>query len=107
MHHRPLNMFNLKVDIRYITILHNTHVQKSEANNYYLTTFCHQILTLSERGKESQDERQGKMLLHTEYSLLSLLHNQPGVVHHHGLFQVCERGCFVSFVTKQPLCCLI
>ncbi|KAG7283318.1 hypothetical protein CRUP_000844 [Coryphaenoides rupestris] len=27
------------------------------------------------------------MLLHTEYSLLSLLHGQDGVVHHHGLFQ--------------------
>lgn len=37
---------------------------------------------------ETQEERQGKMLLHTEYSLLSLLHSQDGVVHHHGLFQV-------------------
>lgn len=49
------------------------------------------ILTLEERGDqgiESQEERQGKMLLHTEYSLLSLLHTQDGVVHHHGLFQV-------------------
>lgn len=49
------------------------------------------ILTLEERGEqglESQEERQGKMLLHTEYSLLSLLHTQDGVVHHHGLFQV-------------------
>ncbi|XP_002733812.1 serine/threonine-protein kinase 40-like, partial [Saccoglossus kowalevskii] len=45
------------------------------------------ILTLDEDIKETQDERQGKMLLHTEYSLLSLLHNQEGVVHHHGLFQ--------------------
>ncbi|XP_075410094.1 serine/threonine-protein kinase 40 isoform X3 [Tenrec ecaudatus] len=48
------------------------------------------ILTLEERGDqglESQEERQGKMLLHTEYSLLSLLHTQDGVVHHHGLFQ--------------------
>ncbi|XP_028674625.1 serine/threonine-protein kinase 40 [Erpetoichthys calabaricus] len=48
------------------------------------------ILTLEERGEkgvETQEERQGKMLLHTEYSLLSLLHNQDGVVHHHGLFQ--------------------
>uniref|UniRef100_A0A3P9BHQ8 Serine/threonine-protein kinase 40 n=1 Tax=Maylandia zebra TaxID=106582 RepID=A0A3P9BHQ8_9CICH len=48
------------------------------------------ILTLEERvdsAKETQEERQGKMLLHTEYSLLSLLHNQDGVVHHHGLFQ--------------------
>lgn len=50
-----------------------------------------QILTLEERSDsagETQEERQGKMLLHTEYSLLSLLHNQDGVVHHHGLFQV-------------------
>ncbi|KAG5858019.1 hypothetical protein ANANG_G00025650 [Anguilla anguilla] len=48
------------------------------------------ILTLEERadaGAETQEERQGKMLLHTEYSLLSLLHSQDGVVHHHGLFQ--------------------
>lgn len=56
--------------------------------------FCvfRQILTLEERvdtSGETQEERQGKMLLHTEYSLLSLLHNQDGVVHHHGLFQVC------------------
>ncbi|MBW00148.1 Serine/threonine-protein kinase 40, partial [Eschrichtius robustus] len=52
------------------------------------------ILTLEERGDqgiESQEERQGKMLLHTEYSLLSLLHTQDGVVHHHGLFQ--DRTC--------------
>lgn len=49
------------------------------------------ILTLEERAGdaagETQEERQGKMLLHTEYSLLSLLHSQDGVVHHHGLFQ--------------------
>lgn len=45
------------------------------------------ILTLPHSlSDESQDDRQGKMLLHTEYSLLSLLHNQDGVVHHHGLF---------------------
>lgn len=55
----------------------------------------HQILTLEERvdtSGETQEERQGKMLLHTEYSLLSLLHNQDGVVHHHGLFQVCPAS---------------
>ena len=28
------------------------------------------------------------MLLHTEYSLLSLLKQHDGVIHHHGLFQV-------------------
>lgn len=60
---------------------------------FFWFSFCasFKILTLEERGDqgmESQEERQGKMLLHTEYSLLSLLHTQDGVVHHHGLFQV-------------------
>ena len=45
------------------------------------------ILTLAEPGRETQDDKQGKMLLHTEYSLLSLLHDQDGVVHRHGLFK--------------------
>lgn len=54
---------------------------------------------------ETQEERQGKMLLHTEYSLLSLLHNQDGVVHHHGLFQVHHVFVIVSPVEslKQPV----
>lgn len=62
------------------------------------------ILTLEERGDkgiETQEERQGKMLLHTEYSLLSLLHNQEGVVHHHGLFQVPLENEFVPI--EHPL----
>jgi len=45
------------------------------------------ILTLQEPYDETQDDRQGKMLLHTEYSLLSLLHDQKGVIHHYGLFK--------------------
>lgn len=47
------------------------------------------ILTLPDErsSKQQQEDRQGKMLLHTEYSLLSLLHSQEGVVHHHGLFK--------------------
>ncbi|XP_004591634.1 serine/threonine-protein kinase 40 [Ochotona princeps] len=60
------------------------------------------ILTLEERGDqgiESQEERQGKMLLHTEYSLLSLLHTQDGVVHHHGLFQ--DRTCEIVEDTES------
>ena len=52
----------------------------------------HQILTLPDSLKEeTQDDREGKMLLHTEYSLLSLLHDQDGVVHHHGLLKVCFK----------------
>jgi hypothetical protein len=46
------------------------------------------ILSMEDPSHESQDHRQGKMLMHTEYSLLSLLHDQQGVVHHHGLFKV-------------------
>ena len=47
------------------------------------------ILTLKDESEhETQDDRQGKMLLHAEYSLLSLLQNQDGVVHHHGFFKV-------------------
>lgn len=60
--------------------------------------YCLKMLTIEEPGRETQDDKQGKMLLHTEYSLLSLLHNQDGVVHHHGLFQdefteeMCDRS---------------
>ena len=48
------------------------------------------LLTLSSVGKvpleETQDERQGKMLLHTEHSLLSLLKGMEGVVQKHDFF---------------------
>ncbi|TRZ03110.1 hypothetical protein DNTS_029897 [Danionella cerebrum] len=60
--------------------------RKVGTNDFYLL----KILTLEEgedTSGEMNEERQGKMLLHTEYSLLSLLSNQDGVVHHHGLFQ--------------------
>ena len=57
--------------------------RKEGTNEFYSI----KLLTLEEPGQETQDGRQGKMLLHTEYSLLSLLHDQPGVVHHHGMFQ--------------------
>ena len=49
--------------------------------------YCLKMLTVEDPGRETQDDKQGKMLLHTEYSLLSLLHDQDGVIHHHGLFQ--------------------
>jgi serine/threonine-protein kinase 40 len=54
-----------------------------------------QILTLKDVEDETQDDRQGKMLLHTEYSLLSLLHNQDGVIHHHGFFKV---SCLAQYI---------
>ena len=48
---------------------------------------------------ERQDDRQGKMLIHTEYSLLSLLKTQDGVIHHHGLFKVRELHLLTSLVS--------
>jgi len=46
------------------------------------------MLILKPFEEETEDDTQGKMLLLTEYSLLSLLHEQKGVVHHHGIFKV-------------------
>lgn len=36
----------------------------------------------------NKETQQGKTLLHTEYTLLSLLTDLDGVIHHHGLFCV-------------------
>lgn len=47
--------------------------------------------------KLQRDERQGKMLLHTEYSLLSLLHGEKGVIQQHGLFSVSAIGYPIKF----------
>ncbi|XP_038207306.1 serine/threonine-protein kinase 40-like [Zerene cesonia] len=58
--------------------------RKEKTDDFYQI----KILTLKNEGQpETQDDRQGKMLLHTEYSLLSLLEDQDGVVHHYGLFK--------------------
>lgn len=69
------------------------------------------ILTLKYGEEETQDERQGKMLLHTEYSLLSLLHNQEDVVHHHGFFKdialeekLTSEGLVYTGKVRQRLC---
>lgn len=65
---------------------------------YYL-----QILMLSNNSQNEkllQDERQGKMLLHTEFSLLSLLHNQSGVIQQHGMFSV-RFVCFYFQFSKE------
>ncbi|CAI9721555.1 serine serine/threonine-protein kinase 40-like [Octopus vulgaris] len=57
---------------------------RKEGTNEFYTL---KILTMEDSEHANQDDHQGKMLMHTEYSLLSLLHNQDGVVHHHGLFK--------------------
>ena len=70
--------------------------QKNLHNRHYpplrFSTIFNQILTLEDGNHERQDDRQGKMLIHTEYSLLSLLKTQDGVIHHHGLFKVKKLG---------------
>lgn len=36
---------------------------------------------------KAEEIRQGKMLLHTEFTILSMLHGMPGICRHHGLFK--------------------
>jgi len=67
--------------------------RREGTDRYYLL----KILHLGIGTKETQDERQGKMLLHTENSLLSLLEGEVGVIQKHGTFvdtalQEEERG---------------
>jgi serine/threonine-protein kinase 40 len=50
------------------------------------------VLSTSSDG-DSSDDRQGKVLLHNERLILSLLNDQPGVIHHHGLFR--DRNHFI------------
>lgn len=77
----------------------NNIVTKPKNKNIYF-----KILMLSDDTNKNEksmlDERQGKMLLHTEYSLLSLLNDQDGVIHHHGMFSVrfLINSCFVHFM---------
>ena len=40
---------------------------------------------------EEPDNSQGKVLLHNEHLILSLLQDKPGVIHHHGLFKYCDK----------------
>ncbi|XP_015609686.1 uncharacterized protein LOC107274739 isoform X2 [Cephus cinctus] len=73
------------------------------------------ILTFKDDNEyETQDDRQGKMLLHAEYSVLSLLQTQDGVIHHHGFFKDCalEEKNSVSGVVytgriKRRLCLVL
>ena len=44
-------------------------------------------------GDVATNNRQAKVLLHNEHLILSLLQDQPGVVHHHGLFK--DRNRFI------------
>ncbi|GFS12474.1 serine/threonine-protein kinase 40 [Elysia marginata] len=57
--------------------------RKEGTNDFY----CIKILTLPEPGQENMDQRQGKMLLLTEFSLLSQLKDMAGVVHCRDFFK--------------------
>ena len=59
------------------------------------------MLILKPLEVETEDDTQGKMLLLTEYSLLSLLHEQKGVVHHHGLFKVSSLNVLNAFLVMK------
>ncbi|UYV81851.1 hypothetical protein LAZ67_20002691, partial [Cordylochernes scorpioides] len=50
-------------------------------------TWWPQVLTIQPPELETQDDRQGKILMHTEYGLLTLLQDMPGVIRQHGLFK--------------------
>ena len=50
------------------------------------------MLLVSEKGDKNEDQ-QAKVLLLNEHLILSLLQDQEGVVHHHGLFK--ERNRFI------------
>jgi hypothetical protein len=75
---------------------------RKEGTNKYYTI---KILTLKDSMEyETQDDRQGKMLLHSEYSLLSLLQNQDGVVHHYGFFKVYKiKACHFKKISASKI----
>ena len=62
------------------------YIAKHEGTNEFVML---KVLTLT-GGDGEHEDRQGRMLLYNERSILSLLQNQPGVVHQHGFY--CERN---------------
>ena len=65
------------------------HLAKREGSDDFV---CLKVLTVSTEG-ETVEDRHGKILLHNEHLILSLLQDQPGVIHHHGLFR--DRNRFI------------
>ncbi|GIY44743.1 hypothetical protein CEXT_295881 [Caerostris extrusa] len=57
-------------------------------NSWHRRLYTLKILPIKdELNDETRSDRQGKMLIHIEYALLYLLHNQKGIAHHHDLFK--------------------
>lgn len=78
--------------------------RKANTDKFYTI----EILTLKDDNEyETQDDLQGKMLLHAEYSLLSLLHNQDGVVHHHGFFKASFSHCTSESIVPNFTFCSV
>lgn len=65
------------------------YLAKRDGTSEFITL---KVLTIS-TDVESSDDRQGKVILHNERLILSLLNDQPGVIHHHGLFR--DRNHFI------------
>lgn len=57
--------------------------RKVDSNEF----FTLKMLKFSSINGDSQEENQGKVLLHNEHSILSILQDTSGVIHHHGLFR--------------------
>lgn len=49
------------------------------------------ILHCSHGEKRDHNTNHGKVLLHNEHLILSLLQDKPGVIHHHGLFKFSDK----------------
>ncbi len=60
------------------------YLAKRENSEEFVTL---KVLTMS----GGEGDRQGKGLLHNEHQILSLLQDQPGIIHHHGLFREHSR----------------
>lgn len=89
---------------QYLARLENTNdfylLKVSSVNPYKLATFPFnynripppknaQILSYDlDTEMVNKETQQGKTLLHTEYTILSLLADLDGIIHHHGLFCV-------------------
>lgn len=54
--------------------------KREDLNDYVLLKVLHCT-------EEDTDDHQGKVFLHNEHLILSLLQDQTGIIHHHGLFK--------------------
>ena len=66
------------------------YIAKREGTDEFVSL---KVLTLNGDNSDHTNDEQGRMLLYNELSILSLLQDQPGVVHQHGFFR--ERNHFI------------